>query len=98
MRGTFGHYFRNLLRKGQGLRGTTLFKHDPSVADEAVTDDYLAAQMLICGTPNEVADRPARVPRSRALRALLYAADWGGDAKAMRRSMELMAQKVLPQL
>jgi len=100
MRGTFGYYFRNLLRKGQGSRGTTLFKHDPSVADEAVTDDYLAAQMLICGTPNEVADR-LRAFRDHVgpFGRLLYCGhDWGGDAKAMRRSMELMAQKVLPQL
>ena len=86
--------------QGQGSRGTTLFKHDPSVADEAVTDDYLAAQMLICGTPNEVADR-LRAFRDHVgpFRRLLYCGhDWGGDAKAMRRSMELMAQKVLPQL
>ena len=97
LRGTFGHYFRNLLRKGQGSRGTTLFKHDPSVADEAVTDDYLAAQMLICGTPNEVADRLRAFRDHGPFGRLLYCGhDWGGDAKAMRRSMELMAQKVLP--
>ena len=57
MRGTFGYYFRNLARKGMASRGLALFKHDPSVPDEAVTDDYLASQMLICGTANEVADR-----------------------------------------
>ena len=68
MRGTFGYYFRNLLRKTRGSRGTTLFKHDPSVADEAVTDDYLAAQMLIA-TPNEVADRLRAFRDHGALRA-----------------------------
>jgi alkanesulfonate monooxygenase SsuD/methylene tetrahydromethanopterin reductase-like flavin-dependent oxidoreductase (luciferase family) len=100
MRGTFAYYFRNLLRKGQGSRGTTLFKHDPSVPDDAVTDDYLASQMLICGTPNEVADR-LRAFRENVgpFGRLLYCGhDWGADAKAMRRSMELMAGKVLPQL
>ena len=43
----FAYYFRNLLRKGQASRGTTFFKHDPSVADAAVTDDYLPSQLLI---------------------------------------------------
>lgn len=100
VRGTFDYYFRNLVRKGQAARGTTLFKHDPSVPDEAVTDDYLASQMLICGTPNEVADR-LRAFREHVgpFGRLLYCGhDWGADAKAMRRSMQLMAQKVLPQL
>jgi alkanesulfonate monooxygenase SsuD/methylene tetrahydromethanopterin reductase-like flavin-dependent oxidoreductase (luciferase family) len=96
---TFAYYFRNLLRKGQASRGTTLFKHEPSVPDEALTDDYLASQMLICGTPNEVADRLlAFREHVGPFERLLYCGhDWA-DAPAMRRSMELMAEKVLPQL
>ena len=95
----FAYYFRNLLRKGQALRGTTLFKADPSVPDAALTDDYLASEMMISGTPNEVADR-LRAFREQVgpFGRLLYCGhDWA-DAKAMRRSMELMAEKVLPQL
>jgi alkanesulfonate monooxygenase SsuD/methylene tetrahydromethanopterin reductase-like flavin-dependent oxidoreductase (luciferase family) len=96
---TFAYYFRNLLRKGQASRGTTLFKHAPSVPDEALTDDYLASQMLICGTPNEVADRLlAFREHVGPFGRLLYCGhDWA-DAPAMRRSMELMAETVLPQL
>ena len=100
MRGTFAYYFRNLLHKGQASRGTALFKHEPSVPDSALTDDYLASQMLVSGTPNQVADR-LRAFREQVgpFGRLLYAGhDWGADAKAMRRSMELMAGKVLPQL
>ena len=99
MRGTFGYYFRNLARKGQASRGMALFKHDPSVSDEAVTDEYLAAQMLICGTPNEVADRlnAFRDDIGPFGRLLYCGHDWA-EPKAMRRSMELMALKVLPQL
>jgi alkanesulfonate monooxygenase SsuD/methylene tetrahydromethanopterin reductase-like flavin-dependent oxidoreductase (luciferase family) len=95
----FAYYFRNLLRKGQALRGVTLFKHEPSVPDAAVTDEYLTSHLLISGTVNEVADRLAAFreyvgPFGR----LLYVGhDWA-DPKAMRRSMELMAEKVLPQL
>ena len=100
MRGTFGYYFRNLARKGMASRGLAFFKHDPSLPDDAVTDDYLASQMLICGTVNEVADRlNAFREHVGPFGRLLYCGhDWGADAKAMRRSMELMAQKVLPQL
>jgi alkanesulfonate monooxygenase SsuD/methylene tetrahydromethanopterin reductase-like flavin-dependent oxidoreductase (luciferase family) len=68
--------------------------------DSAVTDEYLASQMLICGTPNQVADRlQAFREQVGPFGRLLYAGhDWGADPKAMRRSMELMAEKVLPQL
>jgi alkanesulfonate monooxygenase SsuD/methylene tetrahydromethanopterin reductase-like flavin-dependent oxidoreductase (luciferase family) len=100
VRQTFDYYFRNLLRKGQAQRGTALFKHDPSVPDEAVTDDYIASQLLIAGTASEVADRlSAFREHVGPFGTLLYVGhDWGADPKAMRRSMELMAQKVLPQL
>jgi len=95
----FAYYFRNLLRKGQRSRGTALFKHDPSVPDEALTDEYLVSQMLVSGTPNEVADRLAAFREQVGpFGRLLYCGhDWA-EPKAMRRSMELMAEKVLPQL
>jgi alkanesulfonate monooxygenase SsuD/methylene tetrahydromethanopterin reductase-like flavin-dependent oxidoreductase (luciferase family) len=95
----FAYYFRNLLRKGQALRGTTLFKHEPSVPDAAVTDEYLTSQLLISGTANEVADRlhAFREFVGPFGRLLYVGHDWA-DARAMRRSMELMAEKVLPQL
>jgi alkanesulfonate monooxygenase SsuD/methylene tetrahydromethanopterin reductase-like flavin-dependent oxidoreductase (luciferase family) len=95
----FAYYFRNLLRKGQASRGSALFKHDPSVPDEALTDEYLVSQMLIAGTPGEVAERLAafREQVGPFGRLLYVGHDWA-DAKAMRRSMELMAEKVLPRL
>jgi alkanesulfonate monooxygenase SsuD/methylene tetrahydromethanopterin reductase-like flavin-dependent oxidoreductase (luciferase family) len=95
----FAYYFRNLLRKGQASRGTALFKHDPSVPDAALTDDYLVSEMLVCGTPNQVADRLlAFREQVGPFGRLLYCGhDWAEPA-AMRRSMELMAEKVLPQL
>ena len=95
----FAYYFRNLLRKGQASRGAALFKHDPSVPDAAVTDDYLVSQLLIAGTPHEVADRllAFREEAGPFGRLLYVGHDWA-DPAAMRRSMELMAEKVLPQL
>lgn len=95
----FAYYFRNLQRKAQRIRGNALFKHQPDVPDEAVTDEYLVSRLLISGTANEVVDK------LQAFRAevgpfgrLLYCGhDWA-EPKAMRRSMELMAEKVLPRL
>jgi len=95
----FAYYFRNLQRKAQFTRGSALFKHEPSVPDAALTDEYLVAQLLISGTVNEVADK-LRAFREHVgpFGTLLYCGhDWA-DRKAMRRSMELMAEKVLPQL
>jgi alkanesulfonate monooxygenase SsuD/methylene tetrahydromethanopterin reductase-like flavin-dependent oxidoreductase (luciferase family) len=95
----FAYYFRNLQRKAQFTRGSALFKHEPSVPDAALTDEYLVSQLLISGTVNEVADK-LRAFRDHVgpFGTLLYVGhDWA-DQAAMRRSMELMAEKVLPQL
>ena len=95
----FAYYFRNLQRKAQRIRGNALFKHAPDVPDEAVTDEYLVSQLLISGTVNEVVDKlQAFREQVGPFGRLLYCGhDWA-DAKAMRRSMELMAGKVLPRL
>jgi alkanesulfonate monooxygenase SsuD/methylene tetrahydromethanopterin reductase-like flavin-dependent oxidoreductase (luciferase family) len=95
----FAYYFRNLQRKAERTRGSALFKHDPSVPDAALTDEYLVSQLLIAGTPNEVADRLlAFREQVGPFGRLLYCGhDWA-DAAAMRRSMELMAEKVLPKV
>jgi alkanesulfonate monooxygenase SsuD/methylene tetrahydromethanopterin reductase-like flavin-dependent oxidoreductase (luciferase family) len=99
VRSTFAYYFRNLVRKGQAIRGTALFKHDRDLPDAAVTDEYLASQLLVAGTVNEVVDRlQAFREHIGPFGRLLYVGhDWA-DAKAMRRSMQLMAEKVLPRL
>ena len=95
----FAYYFRNLQRKAQRTRGNAFFKHDPAVPDEAVTEEYLTSQLLIAGTVNEVVDKlHAFREQIGPFGTLLYCGhDWA-DAKAMRRSMELMAEKVLPRL
>jgi alkanesulfonate monooxygenase SsuD/methylene tetrahydromethanopterin reductase-like flavin-dependent oxidoreductase (luciferase family) len=95
----FAYYFRNLQRKAQATRGSALFKHQPGVPDEALTEEYLVSQLLISGTANEVVDRlQAFREQVGPFGRLLYVGhDWA-DAKAMRRSMELMAEKVLPRL
>ena len=95
----FAYYFRNLQRKAQRIRGNALFKHSPDVPDEAVTDDYLVSQLLVSGTVDEVVDRlQAFREQVGPFGRLLYCGhDWA-EPKAMRRSMQLMAEKVLPRL
>jgi len=93
----FAYYFRNLQRKGQATRGNAFFKHDPALPDAALTDEYLVSQMLISGTANEVVERLlAFRERVGPFGRLLYCGhDWA-DARALRRSMELMAERVMP--
>ena len=95
----FAYYFRNLQRKAQATRGSALFKHEPSLPDAALTDEYLVSQLLIAGTANEVVDKLlAFREQVGPFGTLLYCGhDWA-DPRAMRRSMELMAGKVLPRL
>ena len=95
----FAYYFRNLQRKAQATRGSALFKHEPAIPDAALTDEYLVSHLLIAGTPSEVADKlQAFREQVGPFGRLLYCGhDWA-DAKAMRRSMQLMAEKVLPRL
>src|SRR5882672_5281545 len=95
----FAYYLRNLQRKAESGRGNTLLKHDPSVADDAVTEDYLVSQLCIAGTVNQMVERLlAFREHIGAFGTLLYCGhDWA-DAPAMRRSMQLMAEEVLPRV
>jgi len=95
----FAHYFRNLQRKAQAGRGNAFFKHDQALPDSALTDEYLVDQMLIAGTVNQVVDRLlAYREKVGPFGRLLYCGhDWA-DAAAMRRSMELMAEEVMPRV
>jgi alkanesulfonate monooxygenase SsuD/methylene tetrahydromethanopterin reductase-like flavin-dependent oxidoreductase (luciferase family) len=95
----FGDYFRNLQRKAQRTRGNAFFKHDPSVPDEAVTAEYMSTHLLIAGTVNEVVEKLLAFREHLGpFGTLLYCGhDWS-DAPAMRRSMELMAEEVMPRV
>src|SRR3954471_14351924 len=95
----FAYYFRNLQRKAQRTRGNAFFKHDPSVSDAAVTEAYMTDHLLIAGTVREVVDKLLAFREFIGpFGTLLYCGhDWS-DARAMRRSMELMAEEVMPRL
>jgi alkanesulfonate monooxygenase SsuD/methylene tetrahydromethanopterin reductase-like flavin-dependent oxidoreductase (luciferase family) len=98
--GPYHFYFRQLVRKlvTAGGRGN-LFKADPAQPDAAVTADSVTRRLVIAGTVNSVVDQLlAFRERVGDFGTLLYAChDWA-DAGLGRRSMQLMAEQVMPRL
>lgn len=88
------HHFHRKFAKGRSLR---MFKGDEAVADEDVTLDYAMEQCVITGSVNSVVDQILRLHEvSGGFGKLIYAGkDWA-DPAISRRSMELMAEKVMP--
>jgi alkanesulfonate monooxygenase SsuD/methylene tetrahydromethanopterin reductase-like flavin-dependent oxidoreductase (luciferase family) len=82
-----------LVRAGRG----NIFKPDESVADEALTPDYLTERLVIAGTVDQVVEELLTFRDDVGeFGTLLYCGiDWA-DPELARRSMELMAQEVVP--
>jgi len=97
--GPYGFYFWNLLTKRRSSGSTDIFKHDRSVPDAAVTIEYMLDRLVIAGSPSSVAEQLLQFRDSIGdFGTLLYCGhDWAETALA-RRSMELMAEKVMPQV
>ena len=82
------------LRKVNLLRA---FKRDPGMPDEAVTLDYMAETLVIAGSVNRVVDQILALnEETGGFGTLLYAGKNWTDPKLSRKSMELMAEKVMP--
>lgn len=96
--GPYHFYFKQLVRKlvGFGNRGN-LFKVDQSMPDSAITPEYVTDQLVIAGTVNSVAEQIlAFREKVGDFGTLVYAChDWI-DPKLGKRSMELLAEKVMP--
>jgi alkanesulfonate monooxygenase SsuD/methylene tetrahydromethanopterin reductase-like flavin-dependent oxidoreductase (luciferase family) len=82
------------LRKGKRLGG---LKGRPDMTDEDLTYDYIFDNIVIRGTVNRVVDRILELHEKVGdFGTLLYCGkDWT-DPALSRRSMELMAEKVMP--
>jgi alkanesulfonate monooxygenase SsuD/methylene tetrahydromethanopterin reductase-like flavin-dependent oxidoreductase (luciferase family) len=95
--GPYGYYFDNLYRKRKASGRIDNFKHDRTMDDAAVTIDYILDTLVIAGTADSVAEQIlAFREKTGAFGTLLYAGhDWADPALA-RRSMELMATRVMP--
>jgi len=90
-------YWAQLREKMLRAKRQVIFKMHEAEDDAAVTVERLLGELVICGTANEVIDRLLALrERTGAFGEIVYAGmDWVDPALA-RRSMELMAEKVMP--
>ena len=99
-KGPYHFYFKQLIRKlvGAGGRGN-LFKLDQSEPDAGITADTMTPRLTIAGTVNEVVDQILAFREKVGPFGTLYypCHDWV-DPKLARRSMELMAEQVMPKV
>jgi alkanesulfonate monooxygenase SsuD/methylene tetrahydromethanopterin reductase-like flavin-dependent oxidoreductase (luciferase family) len=95
--GPYGFYYWNLLTKRRRSGNVDIFKHDLALPDAEVTVDYLLDRLVICGSVDSVVEQLLAFRETVGdFGTLLYAGhDWADPALA-RRSMELMAEKVMP--
>jgi len=92
-------YYRQLLAKLMRAGRANLFKTSRDAPDETVTLDGVVEQLVISGTVNKVVDELLAFRESVGdFGTLLYCGvDWA-DARLGRRSLELMAEKVMPSI
>ncbi|MBL7258552.1 LLM class flavin-dependent oxidoreductase [Paractinoplanes lichenicola] len=90
-------YYSQMLKKMKKLGRLQLFKTRRDQPDEEVTLDYVLDKLVITGTPESVAEQILALREQTGdFGELVYAGlDWV-DPRLARRSMELMAQKVMP--
>jgi alkanesulfonate monooxygenase SsuD/methylene tetrahydromethanopterin reductase-like flavin-dependent oxidoreductase (luciferase family) len=74
-----------------------IFKTHPQQDDRELTVDYMVDRLVICGNPDQVAEKILALREQTGdFGEIVYAGmDWVDPALA-RRSMELMAEKVMP--
>ena len=98
--GPYHFYFKQLVRKlvGAGGRGN-LFKTDPDMPNEMITPEYVTQRLVLAGTVDSVVEQLlAFRERVGDFGTLLYAChDWIDPALA-KRSMQLMAEQVMPRV
>jgi alkanesulfonate monooxygenase SsuD/methylene tetrahydromethanopterin reductase-like flavin-dependent oxidoreductase (luciferase family) len=97
--GPYGFYYWNLLSKRRSRGSVDIFKQDVEMEDSAVTVEYLLDTLVVCGSVNNVVDQLLAFRETVGdFGTLLYAGhDWA-DERLARRSMELMAEQVMPAL
>src|SRR5688572_934347 len=98
--GPYHFYFKQLIRKlvGAGGRGN-LFKLDQSEPDASITADTMTPKLVIAGTVNSVVEQILAFRDKVGPFGTLYypCHDWVDPALA-RRSMQLMAEQVMPKV
>jgi alkanesulfonate monooxygenase SsuD/methylene tetrahydromethanopterin reductase-like flavin-dependent oxidoreductase (luciferase family) len=98
--GPYHFYFKQLVRKLVGFSGrSNLFKLDQSQPDSEITADYVTNKLVIAGTVDSVVEQLLAFREQVGdFGTLLYAChDWV-DPQLGKRSMQLMAEAVMPKL
>ncbi len=92
-------YYEQLGSKLVRAGRANLFKASPDMPDSAVTTDLLVDRLVIAGTAGEVVERLLEFHETVGdFGTLLYCGiDWV-DPRLARRSMELMAERVMPEV
>jgi alkanesulfonate monooxygenase SsuD/methylene tetrahydromethanopterin reductase-like flavin-dependent oxidoreductase (luciferase family) len=92
-------YMSQLSQKLRRARKLGAFKRDDAMPDDAVTVDYIMNDVVIAGSPSKVADEILALnERAGGFGTLLYCGKNWTDPALGRKSMELMAEKVMPQV
>ena len=92
-------YYQQLLHKLRRAGRSNLFKQSKDAPDASVTLDGVVDDLVIAGTPEQVTQQLLTFREQIGdFGTLLYCGiDWA-DARLGKRSMELMAEKVMPAL
>jgi len=95
----YRYYWDKLRGNMMRAKRHVIFKRHPEEDDSAVTLERLLDELVICGTPGRVADELLSLRETAGpFGEICYAGmDWA-DARLARRSMELMAQEVMPRV
>jgi alkanesulfonate monooxygenase SsuD/methylene tetrahydromethanopterin reductase-like flavin-dependent oxidoreductase (luciferase family) len=95
----FRFYYHQLKTKLTKMNRHVVFKEHKDQSDAEVTLDFVLDRLVICGTVNKVVDQIlAFRERVGDFGELVYAGmDWV-DPKLEKRSMQLMAEEVMPRL
>ncbi|HXQ51018.1 MAG TPA: LLM class flavin-dependent oxidoreductase [Stellaceae bacterium] len=90
-------YMRQLSTKLARARKMGAFKRNDAMADADVTVDYIMRDIVIAGSPNKVADAILALHEATGgFGTLLYCGKNWTDPALGRKSMALMAEKVMP--
>lgn len=95
----YRYYYRQMLTKMIMSKRHVIFKKHKDEDDSQVTLDRLLDELVITGTANEVADKILALREQVGdFGEIVYAGMDLVDARLGRRSMELMANAVMPQV
>jgi len=97
--GPYHFYFKQLGYKLVRAGRANLFKESQDQPDEMITTEYLVDKLVIAGTVNQVVDSILALRDEVGDFGTLYYAgiDWA-DPQLGRRSMQLMAEEVMPRV